>query len=78
MTIQQHQALAELTLLSQSDNHHVAEIADVVMAVYHQYQDRAVDQSDYQSIISRNLSQLKELTVSPEQTMAIRALEDLV
>ena len=74
----QHQALQELTLLTQCDQLEIAQIADVVLAVSAQWQDHAVDLEDYQSIIARNLSLLVQLPPSSHREIALRALEDLI
>jgi len=74
----QHQALQELRLLSQGDLYQVAEIADVVLAVWHQYHDGAVELDDYHSILQRNLEQLRGLDKSNHRDIAIQALGDLL
>lgn len=77
-TVRHHLALQELSLLSQCDREPVARIADVILAVWGQYCDHAVEYDDFVSIVQRNISELKALEPSRERDLAIVALEDLV
>lgn len=74
----QHQALQELTLLSHCNHASIAEIADVLLAVWHQYHDSAIELDDYHSILTRNRQELRLLPQSNHRDIAIKALEDLL
>jgi hypothetical protein len=75
--ITQHLALEELNLLAQTHEPAVSEIADLVLAVWHQRHDGGLTLEDYHSIIERNLAELRARPQSNVRDLALRAIEDL-
>jgi len=72
------QQITQLKLIAQSDNKAVAEVATVIVAVWDQYSQGAVDREDWASILERNRRTLEGLEASAVRDLAVESLKDLL
>ena len=71
------QAIEQLRLIAHGDQEQVAQIANVIVLVWNQYCQGAVDRQDWISILERNYNSLKSLEDHAVRDLALESIERL-